>query len=394
MRVLVICQYYYPEQFRINDICETLVKEGNEVTVLTGLPNYPTGKIPKEYKFFRKRKERLHGVNIIRCFEIARRKGFLFRILNYISYAVSASCKALFIKKDYDVVYVYQLSPILMAIPGIIYKKKNHKKLVLYCLDLWPDSIKSFGINNDSKIYKLMDRISKRIYKCADKILVSSKMFQTEIQSINNIEYLPQYAEEIFNKKTPQEHKECNFVFAGNIGKVQSIETIIKAANELKDDSNIQIYIIGDGSALKENQELVKKLKLKNVIFYGKKEISEMQKYYNFADAMIVTLGKDEFALKTLPGKVQACMATANPIIASADGETKEVIEEAKCGYCVTAGDYKKLANVMKEFSLLDRISKINLGENSFKFYENNFKKKNFIKKLIIILEKEGNKNV
>ena len=119
-----------------------------------------------------------------------------------------------------------------------------------------------------------------------------------------------------------------------------------------------------------------------------------MQKYYNFADAMIVTLGKDEFALKTLPGKVQACMATANPIIASADGETKEVIEEAKCGYCVTAGDYKKLANVMKEFSLLDRISKINLGENSFKFYENNFKKKNFIKKLIIILEKEGNKNV
>lgn len=391
MKILVICQYYYPEQFRINDICETLVKQKNEVTVLTGLPNYPTGKVPKEYKFFRKRKEIINGVNVIRTFEIGRRKGFLFRILNYISFAISASMKVLFIKNDYDIIYVYQLSPVLMAIPGIIYKKKNHKNLILYCLDLWPDSMKSFGIKDNSKIYRLIDKISKEIYRYADKILISSKMFHTEIQNSKDIVYLPQYAEEFFCKKTLKEHKECNFVFAGNVGKAQSVETIIKAAEILRNEKNIRIHIVGDGSALKENQELANKLQLKNVIFYGRKNIKEMQEYYDLADAMLVTLGKDEFASKTLPGKVQACMATANPIIASADGETQNVIEEAMCGFCVPAEDYKGLAKKIKEFSILNNLEKEKMGKNAFEFYKNNFKKDIFFRKLIKIFKEEKN---
>lgn len=394
MKILVICQYYYPEQFRINDICETLVKQKNEVTVLTGLPNYPTGKIPKDYKFFRKRKEIINGVNVIRTFEIGRKKGFLFRALNYMSFTISASLKALFMENDYDIIFVYQLSPIFMAIPGILYKKKNNKKLVLYCLDLWPDSIKSFGINDNSKIYKLTDKISKRIYRYADKVLISSKMFKTEIQNSNDIIYLPQYAEEIFVRKTLKKHKKCNFVFAGNIGKAQSVETIIKAADKLKDDKRIQIHIIGDGSALEENKGLVNKLNLENVTFYGRKNIEEMQEYYDFADAMVVTLKKDEFTSKTLPGKVQACMSTANPIIASADGETQKVIEEAKCGFCVPAEDYRSLAKAMKKFLLLDNMEKEKMGENAFQFYNNNFKKEKILKKMIKIFEEEKDGNV
>ena len=123
MNILVISQFYFPEQFRITDICENLVEKGNEVTVLTGLPNYPNGYIEKDYKWFRKRKEKIKGVNVIRCWEIGRRKGNFFRMLNYFSYAFSASIRTIFMGKKYDVVYVYQLSPILMAIPGIIYKK-------------------------------------------------------------------------------------------------------------------------------------------------------------------------------------------------------------------------------------------------------------------------------
>ena len=135
MKILAICQYYFPEQFRITNICEELVKEGKSVTVLTGLPNYPKGYVEKEYKWFRRRKEKINGVQVLRTWEIGRRTGNLFRILNYFSYALSASFKALFLGKKYDVVYVYQLSPILMVIPGIIYKKIYKKKLVLYCLD-------------------------------------------------------------------------------------------------------------------------------------------------------------------------------------------------------------------------------------------------------------------
>lgn len=398
MKILVVCQYYYPEQFRINDICETLVKKENEVTVLTGLPNYPRGKVSKEYKFFRKRKEKINGVNVIRSFEIGRRRGIIFRVLNYLSYMISASIKACFMKEQFDVVYVYQLSPILMAVPGIIYKKRHNTKMVLYCLDLWPESVTTFGIKENTLIYKLIDKISRKIYNKADEILVSSETFKQDIkkklkQDIK-IEYIPQYSENILSAKTHKWHKEINFVFAGNIGKAQSVETIIKAANELKENSNIKIHIVGDGSSLQECKDLVKKLNLNNVIFYGKKELNEMQQYYNLADAMLVTLTKDAFASKTLPGKVQSCMATGNPIIAAADGETKKIIENAKCGYCVPAEDYKALANKMIEFASKTKVEIAELENNSQEYYNKNFKKDIIINKLIKVLEKEGIKNV
>lgn len=398
MKILVVCQYYYPEQFRINDICETLVKKENEVTVLTGLPNYPRGKVSKEYKFFRKRKEKINGVNVIRSFEIGRRRGIIFRVLNYLSYMISASIKACFMKEQFDVVYVYQLSPVLMAVPGIIYKKRHNTKMVLYCLDLWPESVTTFGIKENTLIYKLIDKISRKIYNKADEILVSSETFKQDIkkklkQDIK-IEYIPQYSENILSAKTHKWHKEINFVFAGNIGKAQSVETIIKAANELKENSNIKIHIVGDGSSLQECKDLVKKLNLNNVIFYGKKELNEMQQYYNLADAMLVTLTKDAFASKTLPGKVQSCMATGNPIIAAADGETKKIIENAKCGYCVPAEDYKALANKMIEFASKTKVEIAELENNSQEYYNKNFKKDIIINKLIKVLEKEGTKNV
>lgn len=398
MKILVVCQYYYPEQFRINDICETLVKKENEVTVLTGLPNYPRGKVSKEYKFFRKRKEKINGVNVIRSFEIGRRRGIIFRVLNYLSYMISASIKACFMKEQFDVVYVYQLSPVLMAVPGIIYKKRHNTKMVLYCLDLWPESVTTFGIKENTLIYKLIDKISRKIYNKADEILVSSETFKQDIkkklkQDIK-IEHIPQYSENMLSAKTHKWHKEINFVFAGNIGKAQSVETIIKAANELKENPNIKIHIVGDGSSLQECKDLVKKLNLNNVIFYGKKELNEMQQYYNLADAMLVTLTKDAFASKTLPGKVQSCMATGNPIIAAADGETKKIIENAKCGYCVPAEDYKALANKMIEFASKTKVEIAELENNSQEYYNKNFKKDIIINKLIKVLEKEGIKNV
>lgn len=392
MKILVICQYYYPEQFRVNDICETLVKKGNEVTVLTGLPNYPVGKIPKEYKFFRKRKEIINGVNVIRSFEIGRRKGFIFRILNYISYPISASFKTLFLKKDFDVIYVYQLSPVLMAIPGIVYKKRSNKKMILYCLDLWPDSMKAFGVKEQSKIYKLFSKISKKIYSKADKILVTSKMFINEIEN-NKIEYLPQYSDSLFEKKSYIENGKTDIVFAGNIGKAQSIDTIIKAANELNDYDNIIFHIVGEGSALEENKQLASKLELKNVIFYGKRKIEEMQEFYNLADAMLVTLSKDEFASKTLPGKVQSCMATACPIIASADGETQQIIKEANCGFSVSSENHIELANTIKKFDSLNILQKRQLGENGYNYYNNNFKKEKIIKQIVKILEEVRSEN-
>lgn len=399
MNILVVCQYYYPEEFRINDICETLAKNNsNKVTCLTGLPNYPKGKVEKDYKWFRRRKENINGVKVLRCFETGRRKGMIFRILNYISYMISASFKSLFLGKKYDVIYVYQLSPVLMAIPAIIYKKIYRKKLVLYCLDLWPDSVTTFGISEKSFIYKILDKISKKIYNSSDIIIVSSESFIDEIEGkVNNkneIIYMPQYTEETLHKSEYIDRDTFNFVFAGNIGKAQSVETIIKAANIVKENKKIKIYIVGDGSTLNKCKELAKKLNLNNIEFCGRKKATEIQEYYDMADAMIVTLSKDKFASKTLPGKVQTCMATGNAIIAAADGETKNIINKAKCGLCADAEDYNELAKHIEEFTRLSREERKQLRENSYTYYQKNYLKENFINKLQEILKKEGTKNV
>lgn len=388
MKILVVCQYYYPEPFKINEICEEFVKRGNEVTVITGLPNYPKGKIYKGYRFFKRRNENINGVDVIRTFEIGRRKGIIFRALNYFSFMISASIKTFFMKEKFDVIYVYQLSPITMVKPAITYKKKNNTKMVLYCLDLWPESIKAFGITERSKIYKFIDKYSKKIYESTDKILVSSNNFRGNFNN-KPTEYVPQYSEDILKKKTSTKSEKMNFVFAGNVGKAQSMETIVKAAKELINEKDILIHIVGDGSELENTKQMAKSYKLENLIFHGRKNIEEMQKYYDMADAMLVTLGKDDFLSKTLPAKVQACMSTGNAIVAAADGEIKTVIEDANCGYCTPAEDYMALAEQIRHFSKLNVAEKEKLRSNAYEYYNNYFNKDNFIKKTLTNLKEK-----
>ncbi|WP_397538305.1 glycosyltransferase family 4 protein [Rummeliibacillus pycnus] len=392
MKILVICQYYYPEPFRITDICESLAKEGHDVTVLTGLPNYPEGKIFKDYRFGKKRHEIISGVKVIRSFEIGRgsRKFQLF--LNYLSFTVSASIKALTINEKFDVVLVNQLSPVTMGIPAIVYKKKYKTKILLYCLDLWPASLSAGGIKEDSIIYKPFLKVSKWIYSSADSMAVTSSMFKEYFKStigmnIENIQHIPQYAEDLFTEavEMPVNNK-FNFVFAGNIGDMQSVETIVKAANELRDHNDINFHIVGDGSKLEECIMLSNNLKLGNIIFYGRKPISEMPQYYSLADAMLITL-KDNTAISyTLPGKVQSYMAASKPIIGAINGEASRVIKEADCGFCCAAEDVKELANIILEFCKSDK--KEIMMENSYDYYIKNYSKSNFMSALEETLNK------
>lgn len=399
MKILVVCQYYYPEPFRISDICESLAKRGHDVTVLTGLPNYPEGVVLEDYRHGNKRTETLNGVKVIRCFEMGRGKSKVKLFLNYFSYAVSATFKALFIKEEFDVVLVNQLSPVMMGIPAMAYKKKHKKKILFYCLDLWPDSLAAGGIKENSFIYKIFYKISKWIYKSADLILVTSSMFEDYFRNILqmntvNIKHLPQYAEDLFVQvdetsvtevAASTENKTYNFVFAGNIGDMQSVETIIKAANELKENKNIIFHIVGDGSKLEECKKLTKELELQNIKFYGRRPVEDMPKFYGMADAMIITL-KDNKALSyTLPGKVQSYMAAGKPIIGAINGETRYVISEAACGFSCEAENYKSLADLIKRFC--DSNEKEQMATNAQKFYLDNYSKDKFMSILELSLK-------
>lgn len=384
MKILVICQYYYPEPFRINDICEEFVKRGHEVTVVTGEPNYPEGEIYKGYENHQHCDEIINGVTIHRCPIIPRKTGSAYRFLNYFSYPHLAKryVRNLMASdgKPFDIVFVNQLSPVMMTEPAITYRKKHNVPIVMYCLDLWPVSLVAGGINRGSFIYKIFEKISSREYKSMNRILITSRMFDGYLENKfgikkGRIKYLPQYAEGIFEKlpfKTPGET--INLVLAGNIGAVQNIDVIIEAAKKIKDRS-IRFHIIGGGTDLDRLKKLTSGLD--SIIFYGRHPLEEMPDYYAKADAMLVTLKADPVLSLTLPGKVQSYMAVGKPIIGAIDGEAACVIEQAKCGFCGKAGDVDQLIdNIYKFINYEDRKS---LGENARLFYEQYFERTKFM---------------
>lgn len=388
MKILVVCQYYYPEPFRIHEVCESLVERGHEVTVLTGLPNYPMGIIPDEYKDKSKWDETVNGVRIIRVNEIPREKGKIGLAKNYVSFVVSASIKALTMKKDFDVIFVYQLSPVLMAIPAYVAKWFSRtKNIALYCLDLWPESLSSMGIGNNSIFYKFMKWVSVRIYSGAYSIGYTSRMFKkyfNEELGIHNVKFkhIPQFADELFtdiaedSQDSNKSDGTINYVFAGNIGEMQSVDTIIRAAALVEDD-RIKWHIVGDGSKYEDCMALARELNVHDkVTFYGRLPVERMPEFYEMADAMVVTLADNDTISYTLPGKVQSYMAAGKACLASAKGETKIVIEDAGCGLCASPEDPEALAGIARAMAEEDIKE---YGRNARRYYDDNFSKNNHV---------------
>ena len=386
MKILVVCQYYTPEPFRHPDICEELTRRGNDVLVVTGTPNYPMGEVYAGYEQGKRKDEILNGVRVHRCYTVPRKNNAVFRALNYLSFVISSTRYVKHLEEKFDVVFVNQLSPVIMAKAGIKYKRKNNVPLVLYCLDLWPESAVIGGINKNNIIYTLLHRVSEKIYKAADRILITSKSFADYFRDefgIENTEYLPQYAEDVFTPencfKKPDDS--IDLMFAGNLGAAQGLDTVIDAVRLLKSTKNLKLHIVGDGSEL----ERLKKdaADLPQIIFHGRHPLQKMPEFYSLADACIVALGKGDLSA-TLPGKVQTYLAAGKPIIASADGETKDVINAAKCGYCSPAGDASALAENIEKFIAGD---KLRLSNNALEYYCKQFSKQVFVEKIEKILE-------
>lgn len=402
MKILVVCQYYYPEEFRINDICEELVRQNHDVLVITGLPNYPTGVVPSDYRFLRKRNEIVNGVKVLRNFEIGRGKGKLRLALNYVSFMISASIRTLFIGKGYDLVLVYQLSPISMVVPGLVYKWLHKVPMVIYSCDMWPLSLLNYIPNENNLIYKMVEIFSRKMYEAADRIIVSSNSFidyfGTELKiKEDKMFFLPSHAEDVYSdKRTRIDNGIIDIVFAGNIGKAQDLMTLFDALLAVRQKDKIKVHIVGDGSELLSIKKYCIDNQLdKYVVFYGRKTVEEVADFYQLADVCIVTLTNDSRIGLTIPSKVQSYMAAKKAILGAIDGETKEIINTNRIGIIVNSGDSEALTdaieNVIKNPSL---IAEFEL--NSYNYYLTNYKKDIFIKKLMVHLHETlgGNKNV
>lgn len=392
MKVLVVCQYYKPEPFRISDICEALVEMGHSVTVVTGTPNYPEGVIYPGYENGAKADEIINGVTVHRCPLIPRKSGALYRFLNYYSFVFSSQKYLRGLNEDFDVVFVNQLSPVMMAQAALTWAKRKGKRCVLYCLDLWPESLLAGGIRKDSLIYKVFYRVSRRIYQSADQILVTSRGFVPYFEETlgltgKKLGYLPQYAEDMFGAlpESTEPKNTVDFLFAGNVGSLQSVETIVEAARLLQNESQIRIHIVGGGISLENCKKQAEGLN--NITFHGRRDLGEMPSFYAMADVLLITMGKDPVLSATLPGKVQSYMAAGKPVAGAIDGETARLInEEALCGACCGAEDAPALAEILRQMAA-DPDKRKEYGCNARRYYREHFQKTKFLVELERVLE-------
>lgn len=398
MKILVVCQYFYPENFRINDVCFQLAKEGHDVTVLTGLPNYPEGEVLVKYRKGKNRKENINGVKVIRVPLVGRGKSKVRLLLNYVSYTFFASIRALRLK-DYDVVYAYQLSPVLQVIPSFLVRKKG--KLVINCLDLWPESITAIGMKTKGAAYTIIKKISSWIYKKGDVVITPSRGFDTYLQEVcgvkkERIQYIPSHAEKdymtVSDKKELSQEK-LHLLFAGNIGRAQNLDIIVEALTLLPDTIKKQLVvdIVGDGSYKETLQQKVAQAQLtETVVFHGRCDVKEVVKYYEVADACLMTLEASSFVSKTVPAKLQGYMASGRAVIGAINGSAADLIKESGCGVAVNGDDAKGLASLFEDI-VTNRQKYVQYGQNGRAYFTKHFTIEEHVKQLMLCWEDKNN---
>lgn len=396
MKILIITQYFWPENFRINDLACSLKNKGHDITVLTGKPNYPSGKFFSGYGLFRKFHDRYEGIEVIRAPIFPRFNGrFFYLILNYLSFAISASITSLLLLgRKFDVVFVYEPSPITVTLPAILFKKIKKVPVVLWVQDLWPESISATGAIKSKRTIKLVEFLVRYIYKSCDLLLAQSMAFIPSIEKYADgntaVEYFPNYAEDIYGDITSIDNQLVRTLpqgflvtFTGNVGAAQDFPTILDAAEELKHNEYIKWVIVGEGRQFTwVKNEVIKRGLNECVYLMGQFPLSDMPSFYSKSDVMLVTLKKDEIFSYTIPGKVQSYMAAGKPIAGCLDGEGKRVIAAAKAGVIASSGDSEQLAKNISYLSKLSPQELAQYGKNALEYNQLNFNKNILIDKL------------
>ena len=387
MNILIVSQYFYPENFRINDFALEFKNRGHNVKVLTGIPNYPKGSFFNGYGLFKNIKENYKGIDIFRSPLIPRGSGSAIRLaLNYISFIIGGIFRSFFIiNKNIDIIFVFEPSPITVGLPAIFIKKVKKIPICFWVLDLWPESVISAGNLKSNIIPNMIEPLVKYIYKNSDKILVSSNGFVDSISnkgiSKDKIEFFPQWAEKIFKPVDVQStvlsdipKDSFKIMFAGNIGEAQDFPSIVEAAKLLKNNKRIHWIILGDGRKKSWLVNQVIKFNLENCFhILGSYPLEKMPLFYSEADCMLFSLKKEYIFSITIPAKVQSYLACAKPIVAMIDGEASKVIDDAKAGLTSPSEDPKKLSENIEYLSSLEKKHIKKLGQNALKYYKENF---------------------
>lgn len=401
MKILLLTQYFWPENFRINDLTVGLAEKGHEVVVVTGIPNYPTGKYFTGYGLFKNSRQEYKGVKVLRLPTIPRgRGGYLQIAVSYFSFMISALIFTPFLcRGKFDLIF-FSLSPVVEGFPAVVLKALKRASLVFWVQDLWPESLSASKIFQNPCLHSIIRMIVSSIYNSCDKILVQSRSFIAFITktgiSDKKISYFPNFAEDFYQpleldvdaserKTLPQ-----GFIvmFAGNIGASQDFGTMISAADKLRKYSDIHWVIIGDGRIRKWAQAEVAMRNLsRSFLFLGKHPVEMMPRYFSLADVLLVTLRDEEIFKFTIPSKIQSYLACAKPIIAALAGEGAKVIEESKAGFFCPPENPSALAELVLKMYHMDEHERKVMGLNGRRYFENNFSRSKLINQLDDLLK-------
>ena len=393
--ILVITQYFYPEPFRINDMCIEWVKRGYKVTVLTGIPNYPQGEFYDGYSTKEKRSENWNGVDIIRIPLIARGHSSLKLFLNYISFVVSGFFWKLRTKVKADYVFTFEVSPMTQALIGVWYTKKHKVPNYLYVQDLWPENVEIVTGITSPVVIKPISSMVNYIYKNCTDIFATSPSFVKEIQKRvkdkEKVHYLPQYAEDFYipvkKQAVPEipQNDKFKVIFTGNIGQAQGLDILPKTAQLLRDE-NIEFVIVGDGRYREEFEKEISQCGVSDMFVLVERQPAEyIPQLLAACDAAFISFQNAQLWRMTIPAKLQSYMACGMPIIASAFGETQRIIEEAECGLCAPIGDEKALAQHILKLKKEDLSA---MAEKSRSYYKKHFDKQSVMDGLNEYFEK------
>ena len=386
MNVLILSQYYWPESFRINEVAYSLREAGCHVTVLTGQPNYPAGEVFQGYRAAGWGAERhAGGYEILRVPLAPRGQRSGVRLaINYLSFVLSASTLGLWLLRGrrFDVIFVYAVSPITQSIPGVLIKRVKRASLVTWVQDLWPESLSATGFVQNRRVLGWVEKMVRWIYRRNDLLLAQSRAFVPSIRALaggTRVEYHPNPGELAFDHAVGDEEPAVrlpdgfNVVFAGNLGSVQALDTILDAAELLQRSDDVRIVLVGSGSREAWVREEIQRRGLANVLLTGRFPPEAMPAILHQASALLVTLVRDPVMEQTIPSKVQAYLAAGRPVIASLDGEGARVVLEAGAGLASAAEDAQGLADAIHRLRELPPARLEAMGESGRRYYETHF---------------------
>jgi colanic acid biosynthesis glycosyl transferase WcaI len=397
-------QWFDPEPtFKGLFFAEELVKQGHEVEVITGFPNYPGGKIYDGYKIKSYQREVINDVVIHRVPLYPSHDGSsIKRALNYISFAISSFIFGLFFVKKMDVIYSYH-PPLTTALSSTLVSLFRRIPLVVDVQDLWPDTLAATGMLQNTKILGLVDKVCNFVYRRASKVVVLSPGFKSKLSdrgvSEDKLEVIYNWCDEsalkdgVESKVSLPDNGNFNLVFAGNLGHAQGLLSIVKAAKILEDRKiKVNIVFLGDGIAKKHAMKIAEEFNLDNTFFIPRVPINEVGSILVKADALLVHLTSNELFSITIPSRTQAYLAIGKPIIMAVEGDASNLIKSANAGLCCEPDKPSCLADVVIELLSLSSIEQEMLGNNASNFYQDNLSLKVGVKNFMRVFNEIRNK--